>query len=410
MKGDASQEFTMSRCPACGGVLTLPPPGESMVCPHCQAGHAPAVLQRLRAEAVENDAHKNRNYTPDRGMRRMMRGAAQPGTQPALQPGSQAVQPPVLPSPHSSLPHPGPAPAPEAAPAEANHFEQPVPSHALAGARHGHRLRVAAFGLAGLLVAGVAAFLFSRGRGSSPPPAAEFSGHLPLPVPDAPQTDPTAIIAPGEIESARRFLKQQLAAAADWRDLLPLVRQRGEVEPLMAEFYAGRPFEPWKAHEIAGERPVVNKSGRFVVLLLDPGNRVVMVQITPQGCLLDWEMSVNYPLHQWDRLLAERPLEKRMVRVLAARCYVRPDLLAEAERPLRDQLLGVRLSMPGREDLLFAALEADSELGRWIMSRLPWEHENQSMMLRAELAFDPAHQTIAERVVFAAVQGESWNR
>ena len=206
-------------------------------------------------------------------------------------------------------------------------------------------------------------------------------------------------IAEGEIAEARDFLLGKVLPATDWQAWLPVVRKADVVEPLMRGYYGDKTFVSMKGMRITSERGVVNANGRFVVFLLEGSRKgLAMVELGADGPLLDWEMTVNYPQYQWVKILENRPAGSMEAAVFMARCYTREELLLEQEWQEKDKVLGVRLSMPGNPDTLFAAVPAESELGRWVAGKVPWEHENRGLLVRVEMAFSEEHALMPERV------------
>ena len=180
---------------------------------------------------------------------------------------------------------------------------------------------------------------------------------------------------------------------------------------MMRGYYAKHAFASFARVTCGQAQAVANERGRFVAFLLEPDqNAVAMVEISDQGPKVDWEILVNYPAVQWKDFLAKRPAGEQDLAVTISRCYVREDFLAKEEKLVRDQLLGLRIGLPGSDDQLFAAIPVDSEPGRWIVAHVPWEHENKSAPVRARLAFDPSHAAMPERVVIGAIPVTGWTR
>ena len=455
---------TLAKCAACGEPFAVPPEGPVVSCPHCRQPVARDQLDWLprlpaaeplpscpvcQAEALlgradggvecascgtvlslgapadprpagtpsparapePGEAGRKRNYTPDRGISGFMPTAGEGAV-----PASHAGPGTVLPSRHS----------PEAAaPSATHHGVQPlrVPpmatrdheglSHVLEVQRQRKWLAKGAFLFGVLLCVGVGWWVFRLQKGEGVP-VIPSGATTALSLPAGLPSESSAALPTSDILRARQFVVDRVAKATQWEDLLPMVRKRGEVEPLMRSYYRANPFRPWTGRRILQERPKANSSGSFVVFLMEDTTSeaasVVVVETGGDTCALDWEMSVNYPLFEWDALVKERPAQPVVARALVARCYVREDLLLPAEKEARDQTLALRIFMVGREDLLFAAMPVDSELGKWVMGKVPWEHDDRPLLLRVELAFDPAYASIPERVRFVRVVGDNWTR
>lgn len=394
-------------CASCGTVLNLGAPAG----PRPPGTPSPVRSPDPTGTPEPTDTGRKRNYTPDRGMGGFLPTAGEGGV-----PASHAGAGTVLPSRHS----------PEAAaPSASHHSVQPlrVPpmatrdneglSHVLEVQRQRKWVGKGAVLCGALLFAGVGWWVFRMQKGEGVP-VIPSGATTALSLPAGLPAESSAALPTSDIVRARQFVADGVAKAAKWEDLLPMVRKRGEVEPLMRSYYQANPFRPWTGRRILQERPKANSSGSFVVFLMEDHTgdsaSVVVVETGGDTCALDWEMSVNYPLFQWDALVKERPSEPVMVRALVARCYVREDLLLPAEKVVRDRTLALRIFMVGREDLLFAAMPVDSELGKWVMEKVPWEHDDRPLMLRVEVAFDPAHASIPERVRLERVVGDTWTR
>ena len=418
-------------CPACHAEALLGRADGGMECAACGMvfevdGGAGAAGQEgiahLPPGAAPGAGNKKRNYTPERGIKSLLPAVGLP----ALAPRSQGT---VLPPPHHQ---PGPAPAPAAATGPADspvrapalpHAVQPVHvpplstrenevfSHVMEEQRRRARRRNMLLLAGVLVVAGAGGLVFELRKGDNPPDyGAPQEGAMNLPAPESSSGRNSEI----DLVGARRFLAGKVAKAEKWEDLLPFIRKRGEVEPLMREYYASHPFESWAGRQVRQEKTSRNGSGLFVAFLLDgkPGVQpsVTMVECAKDGFLLDWEMSVNYAWHQWDAFRAARPTTPTTVRALVARTFVRDDLLLPDERPAKDNLVAAMIYMLSRDNPLYVIAAADSEIGKWIVATPPWDHEDRSIMERLDLAFDPAHAGTADRVTIVRVVGENWTR
>ena len=115
--------------------------------------------------------------------------------------------------------------------------------------------------------------------------------------------------------SIRAFLE-----APGLDDLLPLIRDRRRVEPLLRRFHASRPYSPPGFHE------VLLKSGIFIdgdfttftVVTSDFSKKKIAVESQPDGSfLVDWESWTGYNPMPQARFKASRPSRPVLFRVRA---------------------------------------------------------------------------------------------
>lgn len=387
---------------------------ESLACPACGAmklrpnedGTGADCLECGQIVIFEDDddggagGRKRRNYTPDHRTH-----APKPEPKVSSLPAHLDV--------HVWEPadHRGPLPA---KPGVQELASSPiVPSHAMQYARRMKWIKVIAVLVVLALVGSVVVMSISdhRAERADPPGGRRNEQAAGKGNPLLANSQATGSLDDAEIAEARLMLSQRVLSAKSWEDWLPYVRHRGIVEPLMREHYARHAFVSFGAMAIGKAQPMVNERGRFVAFLLDPDQTVVaMVEVTDKGPLIDWEILVNYPLIQWAEFIAKRPDGETNLAVTFSRCYVRDEFLTESEKPVRDQLLGLRVGIPGNDDPLFAAVPVVSDLGRWVVAHVPWEHENKVAPVRADFVLDPAHAAMPGRVEVRSIPVNGWNR
>jgi ribosomal protein S27E len=113
----------------------------------------------------------------------------------------------------------------------------------------------------------------------------------------------------------------KFAEAATWEDLLPLVRQRDRVEPLMRTYYAERPYQPSRLQEVRLNQANYTK-GRLLVSLeaitQDSFQELpFLLERTAEGnYLVDWEFAVEYNPYSWANFRKQKPTEEQTFRVL----------------------------------------------------------------------------------------------
>lgn len=103
-------------------------------------------------------------------------------------------------------------------------------------------------------------------------------------------------------------------------EMLPLIRERERVEPLLRAWYAKKPealnpFEPRRKPEFAELKAVRN----FVVFSLelpDYSRHPIALEKTPEGFLVDWESYAVYSEMPWEELQNERPTAPVLVRAI----------------------------------------------------------------------------------------------
>lgn len=397
--------------------MDLPPRIEDIPCPTC---HAPALKAReegLGAECTacgqyvifDEDASaagKRRNYTPERNLKKML------GDTPPVEPHEPSHLPDgpardfgkALPADHR-----GPLPVVKSI----EDARLPVAaSHALETVQREHWKKSAALAVALALLAGASIWAWRENKLAraaaldAPPPAtASLPANRVLVEGAATPADDA------DVNDARIFLNERILPAAKWEDWLPHIRLPGEVEPLLRSYYAEREFQPLQDRAIRSVKFTRNAAGKFAVFLLDhPVYQIAMVELSPDGPRLDWEMLVNLPLRDWEKFTRSRPSAPTNLAVAMSRCYVREDYLTAAELPNRADQIGVRLGMPGNPELLFATLPLASPLGQWLADRLPWEHENRTLLCRATLNFTPEFEAMKDRVVLLGEPTPGWNR
>jgi hypothetical protein len=351
---------------------------------------------------------RKRNYTPERQLKKLLGQETMPAPQdhtPVHLPDgpSQAAARAMPPD------HRGPLPAVKSG---EDRLPAPVPSHALESARRDHWKKLAAFAAMLIVVVGASLWAWREHR------LGKNEARV-LPAADKIADPVNRILVEGaalpeddtDVIAARDFLKEKIMPARKWEDWLPHVRLPQQVEPIMRAYYADHQFQPLSQSAIRSAKVSRTPAGKFIVFLLDHDfQQVAMVEIGVDGPRLDWEILTNQPLREWEAFLKSRPSAPVNIPATVARCYVREDYLTEEELPKRTEFLGIRISMPGNPDLLFSAVPLSSPLGERLAARLPWEHEDKSMVARVTVGFAPEHTPMRDRVILHAEPSPGWNR
>ncbi|MFM7182383.1 MAG: hypothetical protein ACKO2G_13085 [Verrucomicrobiales bacterium] len=395
--------------------MDLPPRIEEIACPTCGEFSLRARSEGLGAECAAcgqlvifdedtSTVGKRRNYTPERTLKKML------GEQPAPQPRDHApVHLPDWPARDTPLGHRGPLPAVKST----EEVRPPVvASHALESARRDNWKKLAA--LAAMLVVVVGAGLWAwseRASGRNESSALPITGELADPANRILIEGATLPQDDADVAAARNFLQEQILPAAKWEDWMAHVRLPKELEPIMRAYYVDHEYQSLVKSQIRSAKISRTPAGKFVIFLLDhPVQQVAMVEMSADGPRLDWEILTNQPLRDWEAFIKSRPSAPTNIPVAICRCYVREDYLTPEELPNRSDYLGMRVSMPGNPDLLFSAVPLASPLGQWLAAKLPWEHDDKTIVARATLSFAPEHTVMRDRVILHGEPSPGWNR
>lgn len=126
------------------------------------------------------------------------------------------------------------------------------------------------------------------------------------------------------VESVEATLARYVAAASS-DDLLPLVRDPERVAPLIANWYAERPFVPRKFDRLGVFQPMDLGKRPFWLITCEveggPPETVLMEQTGDGRVLVDWETQVCYQPMDWNRYVKDRP----ECGAYDFRVYVQPD-------------------------------------------------------------------------------------
>jgi hypothetical protein len=351
---------------------------------------------------------KKRNYTPGRQLEKLL------GDKPLSGPQEHApVHLPGEPGRDSSnavpLGHRGPLPAVKTI---ENFRTTVVASHALESVRRDHWKKRAAFLVILAVISGASFWAWQEHqRDKAESRLTPISNEFADPANRSLIEGATLPEDDAEVVSARDFLKEKIFPATRWEDWLPHIRLPEQVEPIFRGYYAGHEFQSLAKTQIHATRLSRTPAGKFVVFLLDhPVQQVAMVEIGGDGPRFDWEILTNQPLREWEAFVKSKPSAPTTLPVALSRCYVREDSLTDQELPNRAELVGVRVTMPGHPLVLFSAVPLSSPLGQSLAKKLPWEHEDKTMLARVTLSFSPEHAAMENRIVLHEEPTPGWNR
>lgn len=108
--------------------------------------------------------------------------------------------------------------------------------------------------------------------------------------------------------------------APTWEDLIPLIRDRERVEPLLREYYATHPYKPARIQEIRNTQAAFSK-GMLIVsaqaITEDNYQEIpVLMSREDEGYMVDWEFVVEYNPLSWEEFRAKKPSEPIVFRTL----------------------------------------------------------------------------------------------
>ena len=154
-------------------------------------------------------------------------------------------------------------------------------------------------------------------------------------------------------------LVRRAAGAGSVDELLPLIRSRDRVEPLIREYYRTRPIEP--AGIVAFEDVLTTDTAggsylQFRGITEDGDRRPMAVEQTAAGKIaFDWELWVNIAALEWFEFINDRPTQQRSLRVCIARSEPQQRYFEDAGIGIEEGY-GVRIWMAGSSRAFYAVL------------------------------------------------------
>ena len=132
-----------------------------------------------------------------------------------------------------------------------------------------------------------------------------------------------AVFLPKLEQNTARAAVEEFARAGTWEELLPLVRQRDRMEPIMRKYYEERPYKPMSLQETRLAQANYNKGLLLVNIngVSDENDNYrelpFLLERTEDGqYLVDWEFVVEYNPYTWEHFRQLRPKEVETFRVL----------------------------------------------------------------------------------------------
>lgn len=187
-----------------------------------------------------------------------------------------------------------------------------------------------------------------------------------------------------------------------------LIRDTVRVKPLMMSYYSREPMPLLKWRGLGRMVRVDEPGYRFgyVQALFEDANPAnVIIEETDDGrYLVDWECLVRYGEVAWQDFLRMKPVEPKLMRVIASKAEASPSTGAvidqgewlELRHPAES---GTVLGYFDRNDPKFAALVQQLEMGQW---------KDVPVTLRLCFPAAPSSRIPASGVQIAGVEGKGW--
>jgi len=165
---------------------------------------------------------------------------------------------------------------------------------------------------------------------------------------------------------------RQYAGAKSMEDLLPFIRQRERVEPLMRQWYENHAFEEKPFGRLILFQPLELDARNFFIVRYEVKgtNEPADLLVEDQGDLgifVDWETDVCYQPVPWGRYVDERPAGSEDFRVRLV-----PDYggLYSHEFQNEEKWRAMRLTVKGSDEFLIGYVERRSPLEESLLAML----------------------------------------
>lgn len=144
--------------------------------------------------------------------------------------------------------------------------------------------------------------LFSRTDESEAPPLIDFSSR--------------------DFESAAAVTRKFLQAETV-EDFLPLIRRSGELAPVIRAHYRSSGYQAPGSYRLGqtGVFKVKDNFTSFEVVMANYSKRLIAVEFTEEGPLVDWESWVGFCDVPWEKFIAQKLSSPVVVRVLVEKSY-----------------------------------------------------------------------------------------
>ena len=203
-------------------------------------------------------------------------------------------------------------------------------------------------------------------------------------------------------------LAKTIVAVPEWRGMLPHVRHRSRVEPLMERYYQSHAYKPAVLESF--DSPLVAQlgSGTYRQLRVTDaaGNmRIVGFERKEEGGPLtfDWEVFEDVAKWEWQSFREIRPEAHKRMRVAIIRASAAERYYMDSKIH-RDQGIAVRIWLRDRHDTLTAIVKKDSELAKEVERLVSWD---LGKLVIASLRY-PVGSELEDRVELGDILQERW--
>lgn len=198
---------------------------------------------------------------------------------------------------------------------------------------------------------------------------------------------------------------EKFFGTATFEGRLALVRDPERVKPLMMSYYSREPMPQLKWRGVSKVMRVDEpgyRLGYVQAMFEDSPPTSLIIEETPEGqFLVDWECMVRYGEVSWSDFLRIKPVEPKLLRVIASKVDKGPSTDAGAQwLELRHPgETGSVLGWFDRQDPKYAALVQQMEEGRW---------KDVPVTLRLCYPTSDASTPENAQVRIASVEGKGW--
>ncbi len=223
-------------------------------------------------------------------------------------------------------------------------------------------------------------------------------------------TNRSGIITTGFVardDEAVFALARQAAAAGAVDQLLPLIRSRERVAPIIREYYRARPIEPVGIVALDDFLITTTGGGRYLQFhgISADGDRLPMaVEQTVDGKIFfDWEAWVNIAALEWAEFIDSRPVQPSSLRVCIARSEPVQRYFEDAGIAIEEGY-GMRIWMAGFSRSFYAVLPKGNPASEAVWRTTSWEPLRRVV---ADLSF-PEDAGEPARIVVHRIQQSRW--
>ncbi len=136
------------------------------------------------------------------------------------------------------------------------------------------------------------------------------------------QSEPLLQVQAPDFERAN-LTTEKFLSVTSIEEFAPLIRDPDRVMPLLREYYKHTPYEAIGALSIGdhGNVRVSKKIASFQVTLKNYESRLIAVELTDEGALVDWESWVSYCEEPWEDFITNKTKEPKKMRALVTRSF-----------------------------------------------------------------------------------------